>query len=529
MKQKFNIYKNYFVNLIFPAFIFGSITGIITSVVVTLFKLCAKYIIQFSNGTFEFMRERVYLIPIAIILALGASYIIALVFKKEPNLRGGGIPHSIAVLRGITSFNWLKALVSSFVLPMISFLFGVPLGTEGPSVLIGTAIGKGSTSILAKKHMAWNKYSMTAGASSGFSVATGSPISGIIFAIEEIHGRISPMILMVATVSVAFSRITSELLSKISFLNIEIELFSNVPQVQALRMRDVWIPIVIALVVGILSVLFLYYYRLIYNLFNKALSKVPHFVRLFIILSLSIIFGVISINYISTGHHLIESILTGGALSIGSLVLILLIRSTLTLGANSTSVNGGMFIPIMAQGAIVSAICAKIMISLGLDSSCYSIIIIFGITACISGMMKTPLTAIVFAIEALSCYENILFVIIVSILSFAITEIFRAKSINETIIERRTNETCGNKTVENIDTNVTIKEGAFAIGKQIRDIFWPYTLKVLSVKHSESSESETDQYADNVLRKGDVLHIRYSTTDKNETQKELFAIIGEQE
>ena len=289
MKQKFKIYKNYFVNLIFPAFIFGSITGIITSVVVTLFKLLTKYIIQFSNSAFALMKEKIYLIPIALLLALGVSYVIALILKKEPSVRGGGIPHSISVLRGITGFNWLRALIGSFVLPMISFLFGVPLGTEGPSVLIGTAIGKGSTSLLAKKHMAWNKYSMTAGASSGFSVATGSPISGIIFAVEEIHGRISPMILMVATVSVAFSRITSELLSKITFLNIEIELFPNAPQVQALELKDIWIPILIAMVVGILSVLFLCYYRLIYNLFNKVLVKIPHFVRIFIIFSFSIV------------------------------------------------------------------------------------------------------------------------------------------------------------------------------------------------------------------------------------------------
>ena len=118
--------------------------------------------------------------------------------------------------------------------------------------------------------------------------------------------------------------------------------------------------------------------------------------------------------------------------------------------------------------------------------------------------------------------------IVVSILSYAITEIFRVKSINDTIIERRINEIGGNRTVESIETNVIVKEGSFAIGKQIRDVFWPYTLKVLSVKRSETCESETDQYADNVLRKGDILHIRYSTTDINETEKELFAIVGEQ-
>ena len=34
---------------------------------------------------------------------------------------------------------------------MGSFLFGVPLGNEGPAVQMGTAIGKGSVSVFAKK------------------------------------------------------------------------------------------------------------------------------------------------------------------------------------------------------------------------------------------------------------------------------------------------------------------------------------------------------------------------------------------
>ncbi len=527
MKAKFQIYKSYFVNLIFPALIFGSVTGILTSIIVTLFKLCAKYVVSFSHLMLDTLRERVYLIPIALVLVFGLAVLIELILRKEPNLRGGGIPTSISSLRGITTLNWIKALLGGFFLPLISFTFGVPLGTEGPSVLIGTATGKGSVRIFAPKHRAWNKYAMTGGASAGFSVATGSPIAGIMFAIEEVHGRISPMIIMVATISVAFSRLTSELIDKISFLSIDIQLFPEIPSVQALRMVDIWIPIVVSIIVGILAVLFLYYYRAIYTLFNKVLAKAPRYVRIFMVFALSIILGVISFNYVSTGHHLIEGLFTNSTLTIGALFLILLIRSTLTLSANTNSINGGMFIPIMALGAVASSIIAKTMIILGLDEGYYTIIVVIGITACISSMMKTPLTAIVFAIEALSCYENILFVIVASIIAYMITEIFRAKSINDTIIERRAHEINGTKEPHVIEASVTIKDGAFAIGKQIRDIFWPANLKVISV-HREQDTSEIDKYAENTLHKGDTLHVRYFTTDTEATKEELYAIVGEQ-
>ena len=40
-----NKLKGYLINLIFPAVVFGLITGIFTAVVVILYKLVAKYVI----------------------------------------------------------------------------------------------------------------------------------------------------------------------------------------------------------------------------------------------------------------------------------------------------------------------------------------------------------------------------------------------------------------------------------------------------------------------------------------------------
>lgn len=527
MKNKLPLYKNYIMNLIFPAFVFGSITGILTSIFVTLFKFCAKYAVSFSHTMYDYLSTHVYLLPLVLALGLGVAFLIALICKKEPNLRGGGIPASILAMRGITPIRWLRNLIGALFLPLISFCFGIPLGTEGPSVLIGTTVGKGSVSMLATKHKAWNKYSMTGGASAGFSVATGSPISGIMFAIEDVHGRISPMIVMVATISVFFSRITSELLDKIAFLQTDIMLFPNLSKPIALEIKDIWIPLAVGIIVGIMAVLFLNYYRAIYALFNKVLKKLPHSIRIFIVIALVLCIGIISFDFISTGHHLTESLLYDGQRAIALLFAILLVRMTLSLCANCNAINGGMFLPIMSLGAVLSSIIAKVVISLGVDSSYYTVIVMLGITACISSMMKTPLTAIFFAIEALSCYENILFIIVASIFAFIITEIFRAKSINDTIIERRETEIHGDRKMIKIDTYVAIKPGSFAIGKQIRDIFWPNGLQVLSVKRSEN-EADINQYGENDLRQGDIIHVRYATADPERTNDELYAIIGNQ-
>ena len=70
--------KGYFSNLIFPAIIFGSITGLFTAIVVILYKLLAKFVINFSKYYYEFLRNKLYFIPLVLI----AFYFIALLFER---------------------------------------------------------------------------------------------------------------------------------------------------------------------------------------------------------------------------------------------------------------------------------------------------------------------------------------------------------------------------------------------------------------------------------------------------------------
>ena len=203
-------HTNYFVNLIFPAVVFGSVTGILTALVITLYKLCAKHVIAASEAGYHFLGKNPLLILPVILFLLALAFLFSFIYKKEPDLKGGGIPASIGILRGILPFKWLRSVIGTFLISLMNFLIGVPLGNEGPSVQMGTAIGRGSVFSFAKKHRAWDRYSMTGGACAGFSVATGAPISGIMFAIEEAHQRISPMIIIVASTSVMFAQITTE-------------------------------------------------------------------------------------------------------------------------------------------------------------------------------------------------------------------------------------------------------------------------------------------------------------------------------
>ncbi|MBQ3598788.1 MAG: chloride channel protein [Clostridia bacterium] len=525
MKNRKRI-KRRIINLIMPALVFGSLTGVMTASVVMIYKFCAGKIIHFSESAYGFMRANLWAVLPALAVVAAAAYLYKAVLTKYPNVRGGGIPTSIALMRGIISFRWAVNLVWVFILSLVSFFIGVPLGNEGPSVQMGTAAGKGVIDVFAKKQKAYSRYAMTGGACAGFSVATGAPISGMMFAVEEAHHRISPMIIMVSAVSVLSASLTASLLSPL--LGVSTSLFAFEETLLALSLKDMWIPLTVGIVLGAFAAAFLKSYEYI-NRFSKALSaKMPFYLRMAVILTVTLAAGVLSYDLISTGHELTLSLFKIDK-SILLLFGILLVRWFLTLFANTGGVTGGIFLPIIALGAVVSSILGNICVKhFGLDESYYTVILALGICACISGMMKMPLTAVFFGVEALSCYENIIPVIIVSAAAYSITEVLGLSSINDSVIEARNEEIFQNKHPVVKDTHVTVAEGSFAVGKQVRDIFWPNNLFVLSVNHGEKSGSRVDEHGENHIHPGDVLHVRYSTSDVEATEDELWAIVGEQ-
>lgn len=529
--------KTYLYHLLFPALIYATVTGVSVGCAIVFFKFCASHVIAASDAVYTYLRANPVFLPIAVVLLFAAAILCAGVYRFHPNLRGGGIPTSIGILRGLIPFRWIYNFFGVFAMSQLTFFLGVPLGTEGPSVQIGTALGRGVTRIgsrtSGKKHAAWDRYLMTAGACAGFCTATDAPISGMMFAIEEAHQRISPMIILVSTISVTAAKVTSTLLSPLFGINTY--LFAPMHLI-ALKPGELWLPALIAVAVGLFAVLFLKYYLLLRTLWQRFQSGIqrmlPAGIRtvlpLFVIFLMTLTAGMISQTNLSSGHHLIEKLMHG-QLAWYLLFAFVAVRMTVMIFANCAGITGGMFLPIMALGAMISSIIGGFLIThTPLTSGYYPVVVILGITACIASMMKMPLTAIVFAIEALSAHNNIVPVLLVSVLSYFITELFEVESINEVVLEHRLEDQRRGKEPVTVDTTVTVAPDTFAIGKQVRDIFWPANLFVLTVRHSDEHRAEMDERGDKTLHEGDLLHVRYESYNISETEAELYAIVGAQ-
>ena len=522
MTKKEKVKKERSKKYLIPCLLLTFLTGVLTGTVVFLFKIAIKYVQEFSNFIYASVRNDPKFL---LLLILGAALIGSISFiliKFFPIIRGSGIPNSIAIMRGFIPFKWIRSLFGIFSSTLLTFLVGIPLGNEGPSVQMGCSIGKGTVNIFAKGNRAFEKYTLTGGACAGFTAATGAPLTGIIFAIEEAHRRFSPIIFMVAsTATLAATLTVSILCNAFSFLNISPKLF-ELDAAAALPLKYVWIAIIIGLVVGGISTAFTKIYKCFNSLINKKLAKIPLYVKVLIIFIAVTVIGFFLSGALGSGHHIIDEIFSANAPVWYMLIVLLIIRALLLLVSTNTGITGGTLIPLLTFGAILGALISNAAVAMNILPKEYSgAIALIAMSSFLAASSRTPLTAIILTVEIFSGFNNILMIAVGVAFAYLTIESSKTISFTDLMAEQKIHETHLGKDLITVDATFEIQENAFVIGKEIRDILWPPHCAVISVKKYVIGSS--------ILHSGDVLQIRYQTYDPQETYEIMEAMLGIQD
>ncbi|MBQ2248530.1 MAG: chloride channel protein, partial [Clostridia bacterium] len=229
-------------------------------------------------------------------------------------------------------------------------------------------------------------------------------------------------------------------------------------------------------------------------------------------------------RFIGSSEALIEELVRGQ----GVWYLLLLyfgVRALLLILSNASGAPGGLFFPTLVLGALIGALCARLCIGFGLlGEEYYTVLLTVGMASFFSASARTPITALHFALEALGAEPNILAVTMGVAVSFLVIEIFGVPAFNETVLEARVEEENEGKSAQVIDTELTVRAGSFAVGKEIRDVLWPPTCVILSV-----DKSPTHHGGLTGISEGDVLHVHYRTYDPPVTMRRLEDLVGPQE
>lgn len=520
-----NYQSHYFKNLLLPCLTFSVVTGIFSALIITAFKIAAGYVVKLSEKIYDAVRANPAWLPCLILGVAALGLISAFILTYSKNCRGGGIPTSITAIRGITSIKWLE---SAFLLPisaLITFLGGLPLGTEGPCVQMGTAVGDGVSKVVGgKKNIGWRRYIMTGGAASGFAMATGSPITAILFTLEEIHKRFSPLLFSIVSMSVAVSQLTAHLLEHFGLGSVGL---FHTDTLDVLPLLLIWIPLIIGIVSGICSIGFIKLYNFTDSFIQKQLKGLSVKIKFPIIFALCAIVGFFFAKMLGTGHSLIDHLLGEHLFETETLwyflIIVFIIRAIFMMVSNTAGVTGGIFLPTLAFGAILGALCAEASIALGLISEDhYTLLVVLGMVSFLGASSRIPMTAGVFAIEALGGFNNILPVVLAVTTAFLTIEASGLGDFTATVIKARTKKVHMGKEPIVINVPLTVGKGAFVIDKELRDILWPASCTVLSIEKGPNNTGKLG------IDEGDILTVHYTTYDPVATAAEFEVLVGDQ-
>lgn len=515
--------------IIMPSVIFSAIVGAITGAIVFAFRVVSEEVILLSEHIFGYAEHYAWTVPLILLGSILVALLVSLFLVYSPHSRGGGIPTAVALMRGLITFHWLRNLIFVFASALMSYLCGIPLGNdEGPAVQMGTAIGSGVTRIAGKKHRAWERYLMTGGATAGFASATCAPLSAILFGVEEAHGRVSPLVIM-SSISAVLSGVGVYRTLCVLTGRFDIITLFHLDPMPVMRLRRIWIAVIIGLVCGAFAYLFAYVTVKLRALLHKTLKNVHPFFKIAPVFAAVALIGCFFYEHhvIGTGHHFIQALLIDHRVTWYAILILLSVRAVLVILANDVGITGGLFTPLLVLGALLGSLVGDALIAMGLLHEGYlPLLVVIGMASFLSGAARIPLTATAFAIEALGGGGNVLFVISAVLIAYVMVEAFGVPSINEIALEREIHRQHKGKEHHTVDVELVAKPGCFAIGKTPRDILWPAFCHVLSVRKGNDTK---DSYEGGAICENDILRLNFTTYEPELTEQELCAILGEQE
>ncbi len=512
-------YIQYIKNVI-PCLWYGSVCGSLTGVVIFLFRMLAKYAENISRSAYAVAAKSPLTCILAVIICCITGLVMYFLHRKLPEIKGGGIPGSEGILRGLLPFRWFTTLVGTFFGSMMSFLCGVPVGSEGPAVLIGTCVGS-ACSKLSKKEYAIDRYLMTGRARAGFAVAPGAPLTAMLFALEEIHKRFTPMLVMTVSASVLFATAVSRFLCGLCGMSTNLFSFEVT---SGFELSHIGYLILLGILTAVAVGIFDKSIHLIAALTKAVKNVTPAWVKLIFLFALTAVMGLFFTEGIYSGHHVIEEVHHNHT-ELFFLGAVLVIRLIMMLIVTDCGATGGIFIPTLAIGALFGAIFSRLLCMVGLPEDFCCSVTLLGMCAFLGGTLRAPFTACVLFAELVGTFTDFFYVTIVVFTVNIITELLGQVPFYDMVLEHKVKKQNKGLEYKTANFTLTVQENSFVCGKAVRDVMWPYFCVVLSVEHSTDYSDKYFNDGEKKLYAGDVVTVRVRFTDQDAVKKRLDALV----
>lgn len=506
----------YFRNVIIPVFCYSGVCGIVVGIIVGLYTKLATLLTEWSKDLYVLVRANPLWTPLflagLILIALACYFLLRL----TPECKGSGVPRTEGVLRGILTFRWLRVFLTTIMSSLLTYFGGLSLGSEGPSIQIGATAAQGACKVL-KCRMAWTRYIMSAGAGTGLAVAFNAPLTGIIFVIEEVQKKVTPMLLLTAGCSVTIGVLTSNLISKLWGGTGYLFDFGNFGNI---TLTNVWMLVVLGIVIGLASVGFNW---LILNSSKLIPKKVPLWAKLVFAFLLCGCVGLALPDTVGGGHSLIMNIGNGNYIWWMLIVLFAVKLILIPVSAHSGA-TGGLFVPMLTIGALIGGMSCNLFQLAGLSADVFKIFVVISMSAFFGACVRTPITAMVLVMEVTGSFHSFLFTGITIFIATLVAEFFKVPALYDALLDRSIEQEREGKTQKQISFEVKVEPNSFADGKLIKDLLWPPECAVKSIYKNDKQILAS---ADTKLEGEDILLIKAKTYEPDETMEYVERLLNE--
>lgn len=354
------------------------------------------------------------------------AYLLKLIVAREPMCTGSGIPQIKGILQGDMSMRWFSVLWSKIIGGVLAIGAGMSLGREGPSVQIGACVGQG-LSQTSRRTGFESRILMTAGAGAGLAAAFNAPLAGVIFGLEEMQKTISPALLLTGiTASITAATVTevvfgmSPVFSMGYLLPLPLNLFD--------------VLVVAGIVIGLLGRLF--NIALAYSLNTYSRLGLSGMKKPLVPLVLAGILGFVLPEILGGGNLLVDSLVVTDY-TIGFLCLLFVGKFLFIMICFGSGVPGGIFLPMLVLGAAGGAVLAKLLVLAGLlPAMYYADIIVFGMAAYFSSVVKSPVTGSILILEMTGSFQHMLALLVVSLTAYVISDLTGGRPVYDELLDR---------------------------------------------------------------------------------------------
>ena len=354
------------------------------------------------------------------------AYLLKLIVAREPMCTGSGIPQIKGILQGDMSMRWFSVLWSKIIGGVLAIGAGMSLGREGPSVQIGACVGQGLSQTSHRTRFE-SRILMTAGAGAGLAAAFNAPLAGVIFGLEEMQKTISPALLLTGiTASITAATVTevvfgmSPVFSMGYLLPLPLNLFD--------------VLVVAGIVIGLLGRLF--NIALAYSLNTYSRLGLSGMKKPLVPLALAGILGFVLPEILGGGNLLVDSLVVTDY-TIGFLCLLFVGKFLFTMICFGSGVPGGIFLPMLVLGAAGGAVLAKLLVLAGLlPAMYYADIIVFGMAAYFSSVVKSPVTGSILILEMTGSFQHMLALLVVSLTAYVISDLTGGRPVYDELLDR---------------------------------------------------------------------------------------------